>query len=211
MTHLADRMNGAANDRNNANHPIINASGEFNGLVNRYYGDTYWNGGPWFLSTAWYGLYYARKQDYETGKSDIDIHKTKMDLLIGKLGPNGFGAEQISPANSLLYPGQADFALQAAWPNAWESMSTLVDSLMVFLDPTFDAAHSTLTIAPKLPSAWSSATFNNVKNGASSVNITVSETANAVTHTFTNTANSLLKIRRYGAISGGVEQSRRYD
>ena len=132
VTHIVDRMNGAATDRNGNNHPLTRGSGEFAGLIDRYYGDAYWNGGPWFLSTAWYGLYYAKKQDIEPGTADIDLHKSKVDLLIGKLGPVGFGAEQISPTNSLLYAGQSDFALQAAWPNAWESMSTLVDAIMVF-------------------------------------------------------------------------------
>ena len=194
MQHIVGRMEGTATDRNNATHPITNASGEFAGLINRYYGDTYWNGGPWFLSTAWYGLYYAKRQDYEAGKADIDVHKSKMDALIGRLGPNGFGAEQISPANSLLYPGQSDFSLQAAWPNAWESMSTLVDAIMVFLDPTFSGASNTLNIAPKLPTAWNTMTFSNVKNGTSRVNITVAETPTTVTHTFVNVSGETLNV-----------------
>ena len=194
VTHLADRMNGAATDRNGANHPILNTSGEMNGLVNRYYGDTYWNGGPWFLSTAWYGLYYATKQNVEAGKSDIDLHKSKMDLLINRLGPVGFGAEQISPLNSLLYPGQTDFALQAAWPNAWESMSTFVDAITIFLDPTFNASGNALTIAPKLPTAWPSVTFSNVKIGSRSVNVALSETAGAVVHTITNVSGGTLAV-----------------
>ncbi len=194
VTHILDRMNGAATDRNNANHPLTHATGEFAGLIDRYYGDSYWNGGPWFLSTAWYGLTYAKKQDVEAGTADIDLHKSKVDLLIGKLGPIGFGAEQIAPSGSLLYPGQSDFALQAAWPNAWESMSTLVDAIMVFLDPSFKASANTLTLAPKLPSAWPSATFNNVKIGASSLNITLAANANAVTHTITNLSGKALNV-----------------
>ena len=194
VTHIIDRMNGAATDRNNANHPLTHATGEFAGLIDRYYGDTYWNGGPWFLSTAWYGLYYAKKQDIEPGTADIDLHKSKVDLLINKLGPVGFGAEQISPTNSLLYAGQSDFALQAAWPNAWESMSTFVDAIMVFLDPTFKASANTLSLAPKLPSAWPSATFNNVRIGSSSLNITLAANANSVTHTITNVSGKALNV-----------------
>src|SRR5262249_8411748 len=62
IAHILDRMNGVANDGFGNNHPITNFSGEFQNLVNRYYNDTYWNGGPWFLSTMWYGQYYAKRQ-----------------------------------------------------------------------------------------------------------------------------------------------------
>src|SRR5262249_53482975 len=110
-THVVDRMNGVANDRFGNNHPIVNFSGEFANLVNPYYGDTYWNGGPWFLSTIWYGQYYAKRQDYNEGKSDTDNFKSRIDAANGFLGPVGLASEQIAPGNSLLYPS---FRLQAA-------------------------------------------------------------------------------------------------
>src|SRR5439155_2627686 len=110
------------------------------------------NGGPWFLSTMWYGQYYARRQDNTPGKSDIDNHKLRLDKCNQNLGPVGLAAEQIAPSNSLLYPS---FRLQAAWPNAWESMSFYVDSLMLFLDHKPDAYNHKVYLAPKLPTGWS--------------------------------------------------------
>lgn len=71
----------------------------------------------------WYGCCYAMRQDYTTGKGDIDNHKYRLDLLIDRLGPIGLGAEQLAPRaipgdpsrpGSLMYPGQNDFMLQAA-------------------------------------------------------------------------------------------------
>jgi hypothetical protein len=167
---------------------LVNAPGLFNdgygwtGLVNRYTGDGYWgNGsgsspwgaGPWFLSTAWYGLYFAERADLTPGKADINLHKAKIDAMLLHVGPNGLGSEQIAPrgiagqpapwnTGSLLYPGQNDFTLETAWPNAWESMSTFVDSVMAFLDYEPDAASNTMHISPKLPTGWTTMTFSNV-------------------------------------------------
>jgi len=53
-------------------------------------GDLYWNGGPWFLASSWYGEYFARWQDYVGGKSLVDTNKVILDSLIAKLGPMGF-------------------------------------------------------------------------------------------------------------------------
>lgn len=180
-----DRMNGVANDTFGNNHPIVNFGGEWEGLINRYWGDSYWhnpggpnpNGSPWFLSTMWYGAYYAVRQDLNPGKGDIDNHKHRLDLLTDRIGPIGFGAEQIAPSNSLSYPGEMDFALQAAWPNAWESMSFFVDSLMIFLDYAPDAPNNVLRIEPKLPSDWDTMTFNNITLGAHRIDVTASESS----------------------------------
>jgi len=180
-----DRMNGVANDTFGNNHPLMNFGGEWDGLLNRYWGDTYWhnnagpnpNGSPWFLSTMWYGCYYAVRQDENPGKGDIDNHQYRLDLLVDRLGPIGFGAEQIAPSNSLLIPGETDFVLETAWPNAWESMSFFVDSLMLFLDGTPDAPADVLRIEPKLPSDWSTMTYRNVTVGAHRVDVTAAESA----------------------------------
>jgi len=159
---VIDRINGVKKKFNNTyccSEPLINYSGQHQDTINRYWGDGYWNGGPWFLSTLWYGLFYAERADYTSGTGDIDNHKYRLDLMIDRLGPAGLGAEQISYNNSLLYP---NFVLQTAWPNAWESMSTLVDSVMAFLDFAPDAPSNTFRIDPKLPSDWTTMTFNNV-------------------------------------------------
>ncbi len=199
-----DRVNGVAPDNSGMNRGLINYNTDANAiaqdwvdLVNRYWGDTYWNGGPWFLSTLWYGLYYAERADHTPGKGDIDNHKYRIDLLIDKLGPMGLGAEQIAgisppngPMSGLLYPDQTDFVLQTAWPNAWESMSTFVDALMAFLDYRPDASSSTMVVAPKLPTAWSTMTFNNVAMGSHRVSLTVTETS---------ASQSLLAVNNSGA------------
>lgn len=183
---VVDRMNGTANDAFGNNHPLVNFSGEFQGLVNRYWGDGYWNGGPWFLSTLWYGCYYAQRQDYNPGKADIDNHYYRINRTKAFNGPIGFGAEQMSPSNSLLYPGQSDFRLQTAWPNAWESMSTYVDSVMLFLDYTPDAPGNTLRIEPKMPTAWSSMIFRNLRVGSHLIDFHGTETEVRWQHSFTN-------------------------
>jgi len=94
-----------------------------------------------------------------------------------RLGPIGFGAEQIAPTNSLLYPGQSDMQLQTAWPNAWESMSTYVDAIMAFLDWTPDAANNKLIIAPKLPEGWAFMNYNNISQGPDKFDVRLVETA----------------------------------
>ncbi|MBK8913379.1 MAG: hypothetical protein IPM64_02055 [Phycisphaerales bacterium] len=188
VARVVDRINGVRkrfNDTFCCAEPLVNFAGEFEGLINRYWGDTYWNGGPWFLTTAWYGMYYAQRQDFTAGKGDIDNFKDRMDLLIDRLGPVGFGAEQIAPANSLLYPGQGDFVLQTAWPNAWESMSTFTDALMLFSGFSPDAPANVLRVAPKLPSEWATITFNNLRLGAHRVSVTAAEAARHATHAFT--------------------------
>lgn len=209
MAHLADRMNGVGTDRYGNNHPIVNFSGEFQNLINRYWGDSYWNGGPWFLSTLWYGLYYAERADYTSGKSDIDNHKSRIDVLFPHLGPAGFGAEQIAPSNSLLYPGQTDFRLQAAWPNAWESMSTYLDAVMAFADFEPDAPANTIKLAPKLPTGWSTMTFKNLRVGSHRVDATATESSSDVKVTFKNLTGNAVSTQCWlklpvGTVPSGV-------
>ena len=217
---VIDRINGVATDAFGNNRPLVNFAGFFNDgygwtdLINRYWGDGYWgNGspsspwgaGPWFLTTMWYGNYYAARQDYTPGTGDIDNHTYRLELLVDRLGPMGLGAEQIAPrgipgqpapwnTGSLMYPGQNDFMLQTAWPNAWESMSFFVDSMMAYLDYQPDARNNTMRFEPKLPGAWATMTFNNIEMRPSSlspthrVDLTVAadENAGEYTHTFTN-------------------------
>jgi len=197
VLHVVDRMNGDATDRYGQNHPILRVGGEWDGLVDRYWGDTYWNGGPWFLSTAWYGMYYAELQDLRPGKEYIDIAKAKLDLLIQALGPLGLGAEQIAPSSSLQYPGQTDFVLQAAWPNAWESMSTLVDGLMLFVDYQPDAAAATCQLEPKLPAAWDTITVHNLPLGDERFDVTYTESPTTSTLQFTNRTGGVIHYDVY--------------
>ncbi|MBN2446306.1 MAG: hypothetical protein JXO22_06260 [Phycisphaerae bacterium] len=205
VEHCVDRMNGVATDTYGNTHPLMNFGGEWDGLVNRYWNDTYWNNAgapnpnasPWYLTTLWYGAYYAMRQDYNPGTGDIDNHKYRMDLLLDRLGPIGFGAEQIAPSNSLLYPGETDFIMQAAWPNAWESMSFLVDSAMLFLDYQPDAPDNVLRVEPKLPSGWDTMTFNNIALGDHRIDITCEADASSVTHTFVNVTGNALDFDTY--------------
>jgi GH15 family glucan-1,4-alpha-glucosidase len=206
-TRVIDRINGVRNKFNNAHptaEPLVNFSGEHAGTVNRYWGDGYWNGGPWFLTTLWYGLYYAQRQDFTPGTADIDNHKSRVDLMIDRLGPFGYGAEQIAYGTgggaSLLYPAQQDFKLQTAWPNAWESMSTFIDSIMAFADYTPDAPANTMRFAPKLPSAWQWMTFDGVRlvnpatGNTHSVDLTVERLARGSRHTFTNVSGESVNV-----------------
>jgi GH15 family glucan-1,4-alpha-glucosidase len=160
---------------------IVEHGGDVDGLVRRYNhkiggeADLYWNGGPWFLASSWYGEYFARWQDYVGGKSLVDTNKVILDKLIAKLGPMGLAAEQIAHDTSEhLYPG---FWLQTAWPNVWESHSTLLDQMMMFLDyrPAGSNGVNTCYFAPKLPSAWSTITFNNLNSQGQHFDITITE------------------------------------
>jgi GH15 family glucan-1,4-alpha-glucosidase len=201
-TLLVDRMNGVATDAFGNNRPIMNFAGEWDGLLNRYWNDTYWhnnagpnpNGSPWFLNTMWYGCYYAMRQNTNPGKGDIDNHKYRLELLVDRLGPIGLGAEQIAPSNSLLFPGQTDFVLEAAWPNAWESMSFFVDSLMMFFDFMPDAPGNVLRLRPALPTGWSSMTASNLHVGAHRIDVTCTESAASNAHTFNNKTGAVVNF-----------------
>ena len=200
---VIDRINGVATDRFGNNQPLVNFSGEWQDLINRYWGDTYWNGGPWTLSTLWYGVYYAMRADYTPGKGDIDNHLFRLNKVRQFLGPVGLGAEQIAPSNSLLYPGQPDFRHQAAWPNAWESMSFLVDSIMQFVDFTPDASANTLRIAPKLPTAWNTMTFKNLRYGPNRVDAKLTEGNQEIELQLTNRTGLATNFDTYLKIAPG--------
>lgn len=195
-----DRINSIHPDEFGSTAGLVNFTNTFGwlDLINRYVGDQYWGNnstawgaGPWFLSTMWYGLYYAERQDYTAGRGDIDNHRHRLDLLLDHLGPIGFGAEQIAPycgtnCGSLLYANQTDFTLQTAWPNAWESMSTFADSIMAFLDFQPDAPANRIVIAPKHPTGWSTMTFRNLPMRDQRVTVTSSETPTYVRNLLTN-------------------------
>lgn len=204
---IVDRINGVAADGNGQTKPLmrfpgqyLNDASDYVGLLDRYYGDGYWgNGalgptpaGPWFLSTMWYGCYYAMRSDSTLGRSDIDNHYYRLNRTADHNGPLGFGAEQMAPSNSLLYSGQSDFSLQAAWPNAWESMSFYVDSVMQFLDYTPDAPGNTLRINPRLPTAWPTFSATNLRVGNKRISVAISDAAAVHTQVFTNIAGGAL-------------------
>jgi hypothetical protein len=228
-TRVIDRINGVRRKFNNTHptaEPLVNFAGFFSDghgwtdLINRYWGDGYWgNGspsspwgaGPWFLTTMWYGCYYAMRQDFNPGTADIDNHKYRLELLIDRLGPVGLGAEQIAPrgiagqpaprnVGSLMYPGQNDFMLQTAWPNAWESMSFFTDSLMMFLDYRPEARNLVMRMEPKLPSEWDTMTFNNLEmrpNSLSpdlSMDATISRDFRGEIHTFKNNVGAIWSV-----------------
>ena len=154
------------------------------GLVNRYVynvnnnPDNYWNTAPspfghspWFLASSWYGEYYTRWQDYVGGNTLVTTNLAMLDKLIAKLGPNGLASEQIAPTTALQkYP---NFWLQTAWPNVWESHSTLVDQMMMFLDYKPQSTNNTCYFAPKLPNGWSSISYNNMLFESQRFDITI--------------------------------------
>ncbi|MBZ0171089.1 MAG: hypothetical protein K8E66_01790, partial [Phycisphaerales bacterium] len=190
---ILDRLNGFAPDAFGNVQPLLRGPGiaEWDGLVDRYWGDGYWNGGPWFLTTLWFGAYHAERNDVTVGTADIDVHKEKIDLLIGHLGPMGFGTEQIADYGNTLYPGQTDYTLQTAYPNAWESMSFLVDAVMLFLgyEPDPDG---TFRVKPKLPGDWDEMRFDNVTLGSHRVDVFVEREGDTGRHTLTNRTGAAL-------------------
>ena len=88
-----------------------------------------------------------------------------------------------SPADG-LYPGQNDFRPQAAWPNAWESMTTYADAVMMLAGFTPDAPGATLRVKPKLPTGWPSMTFAHLPIGVQRVSVSVAESVHTFSHTF---------------------------
>ncbi len=167
--------------------------------------DNYWNGGPWFLSTAWYGEYNARWQDYSGGKTLVDVNLNMLDKLVARLGPCGLGAEQIAPDYAQKYPG---FWLQAAWPNVWESHSTLIDQMMMFLDykPVGTNANA-VAFAPKLPTGWTTMTFNNLNSQGQRFNVTITENTNNSRADLNKLTSGSLNYDTYLRIPAGVTPS----
>jgi len=187
------------------------------GLVNRYghkdtgATDNYWNTAPntylhspWSLACSWYGEYYARWQDYFGGTSLVDTNKNMLDLLINKLGPMGLAAEQIAPTTALqLYPG---FWLQTGWPSVWEANSTLIDQMMMFLDykPEGTNGYNTCYLAPKLPSAWSTMTFNNLDSQGQRFDVTITESPTNVRADLNKHTVGALNYDLYLRIPAGI-------
>ncbi|HUK84069.1 MAG TPA: glycoside hydrolase family 15 protein [Verrucomicrobiae bacterium] len=164
--------------------------------------DNYWNGGPWHLSTAWYGEYNMRWQDYAGGKALVDVGKDMLDKIVARLGPVGLGAEQIAPDYAQKYPG---FWHQAAWPNVWESHSTFIDLMMMFLDYKPAGTNNNMCyFAPKLPTGWGTMTFNNMLSQGQRFNITVSETNNTARADINKLTTGPLNVDLYLRIPAAV-------
>ena len=177
MTNMIEWIHGRQTS-GGFNDNLVETSGDNAGLLRRYNHsvsgaiDNYWNGGPWFLATAWYGEYFARWQDYVGGKDYITTNKLMLDKLITRLGPVGLGAEQIAGSVALQkYPG---FWLQTAWPNVWESHSTMLDQMMMFLD--YQPGES-CAIAPKLPRGWTNMAFQNLVYRGQRFDVKVTESS----------------------------------
>lgn len=213
MTNVVEWLHGrqSAGGYTGSEGDIVEHGGDSDGLIRRYNHkiggelDTYWNGGPWTLSTAWYGMYYARWQDYVGGKNMINTNKLMLDKVIAKLGPMGLAGEQIAlDASEQKYP---DFWLQTAWPNVWESHSTLVDQMMMFLDYQ-PQTNNTCAFAPKLPSGWPSIKFNNLMYRNQRFDVTVSEADAGCSHYTRTDINKLttgaLNVDIYLRIPGGL-------
>ena len=164
--------------------------------------DNYWNGGPWHLSTAWYGEYHARWQDYAGGRVLVDVTKDMLDKIVARLGPVGLGAEQIAPDYAQKYPG---FWHQAAWPNVWESHSTFIDLMMMFLDYKPAGTNvNTCYFAPKLPTGWSTMSFNNLLSQGQRFNITVTESNSSTRADVNKLTSGTLQYDTYLRIPAGV-------
>ncbi|MCG3150673.1 MAG: hypothetical protein PCFJNLEI_04164 [Verrucomicrobiae bacterium] len=178
------------------------------GLLNRYAHnvngntDNYWNTAPgaylhspWFLATSWYGMYFARWQDYVGGKALINTNFYTLNLLTNKMDHMLIGAEQIAPKVSLQkYPG---FWLQTSWPNLWEADLTLVDQIMMFLDYKPVASNNTCYFAPKLPSAWTTMGFSNLLFRAHRFDVGVTENTGHVRLDFNKRTSGALNIDTY--------------
>lgn len=119
------------------------------GSAYRDHGDSYFDGGPWMMPTNWLSEHYLDWADGTTGTSRTDTAKEYLDYVLGYLGSLGIGAEQIDENAA---PGE--FALEAAWGNVWESNGKIIDNMLAFIDYTYDASSSSVTVSPKLPSSW---------------------------------------------------------
>lgn len=116
------------------------------------FNDTYFDGGPWYVTTLWMANYKLARAQYSTGKTYIDASKTYLDKVLTWAGPLYVGAEQ---ANHLAgQQSDGSWLKQAAWPNLWESNASLADTILLFLDHSWNATTSTLVAKPKIPTAW---------------------------------------------------------
>ncbi|MGD9101282.1 MAG: CBM35 domain-containing protein, partial [Anaerolineae bacterium] len=132
------------------------------------FGDTYYDGGPWMMATAWMAEYHLEKANYYTGTTSTDKAQDYMDYLFSYTGNLGVGAEQIDE-----YKSSDEFALQAAWGNVWESNGSFVDALLGFIDYDYDAPNDTISVSPKLPSDWNYlGSHIQIKNGDLYVKVT---------------------------------------
>jgi len=164
---------------------------ELYGADYRDHGDTYYDGGPWMMPTDWLSEYYLEWSDTVTGTSKADKAKTYMDYLIGYLGNLRLGAEQIDENKR-----PDEFALEAAWANVWESNGKIVDNLLAFIDYRYDAPSNTLTVAPKLPSAWTYLGSNiRLKNGTLYIKVTKGTNQRLVD--LDNNTSSALSVQVY--------------
>lgn len=132
------------------------------------FNDTYFDGGPWTVTTLWLANYKLALAQYNTGKTYLDVGKNYLDRVIGWMGPLYVGSEQVDHLSGQQPDGA--WLKQAAWPNLWESNASVADTLMLFLDYSWNATTNTLVMKPKIPSAWTAVGGNItiVPNGASS-------------------------------------------
>jgi hypothetical protein len=199
MTNIVEKIHGRQSSLGGTRFDnLVETGGDIAGLVRRYNVktvsnpgdiDNYWNGGPWFLATSWYGEYFARWQDYVSGKQMISTNLYVLNLLTNKMDGMMIGAEQIAPSGSEKY---SSFRLQASWPNLWEADSTMVDQMSMFLDYKPQATNNTCYFAPKLPTGWDRIAFNNMLFKNQRFDIAVAET-NVAPQTTTNVVTTVNK------------------
>src|SRR5207249_2437889 len=132
------------------------------------FNDTYFDGGPWTVATVWLADYKLQRAQSNTGKTYDDAAKQYLDKVIAWMGPLYVGSEQIDHMAGQQPDGS--WLKQAAWPNLWESNASIADTLLMFLDYTWNATTNTLVMKPKIPSAWSAVGGNItiIPNGANS-------------------------------------------
>ncbi|MEW6232059.1 MAG: TIM-barrel domain-containing protein [Chloroflexota bacterium] len=162
------------------------------GSVYANFGDTYYDGGPWMVATAWLSDYYLARANTTTGKTYVDKAKAYTDWIFSYMDNLGIGAEQVDE-----YKSPGTFAHQAAWGNGWESNASIVDNLMYYIDYTYDAPSNTFKAWPKLPTGWNYIGSNVVlKNGKMYVKDT-QVTSNQHQVILTNNTASNLTVEIY--------------
>ncbi len=165
------------------------------------FNDTYFDGGPWEVATLWMADYDLQRAQANTGSTYVDAAKQYLDALIGWMGPLYVGSEQIDHLAGQQSDGS--WNKQAAWPNLWESNASLADSLVMLLDYNWNATNNTLTVKPKIPSAWSAVGGNItiVANGTSSKKVYVKHQhpggTSPDTVTFNNNTANAMNVNLY--------------